>query len=262
MARFEFMNTPSPAAEAAGVRYGDKGTHTSRTMMLAELRDLLSALPFSSTREDYAHAIIEENMLGKQTTATRKLTNQRLGELYGLSLTVPLFRVLRRTWDSDEQGRPLTAILCALARDPLLRATAPAVLSLSIGGELQRSSMTSAIQATTGNRLNDSILDKVARNAGSSWSQSGHLDGRVRKIRQEVRPTPGPVAYALWLGSLYGFAGEDLLRTPWARVLDKSPNQLLDVALRAKQLSLINASAGGGVVEIEVAPLDSTKGLF
>ena len=256
------METPNPDAQVAGVRYGDKGTHTSRTMMLAELSELLSALPATSTREDYADAIIEENILGKQTASTRKLTNQRLSELYGLSLTVPLFRVLRRMWDIDPASHPLTALLCALARDPLLRATAPAVLSLAIGGELVRSAMTSAIRAATGDRLNDSILDKVARNAGSSWSQSGHLEGRVRKIRQEVRPSPGSVAYALWLGSLYGFAGEDLLKTPWARVLDQSPSQLLDLALRAKQLGLINASAGGGVIEIDVSPLNTTQGLF
>ena len=45
-----------------------------------------------------------------------------------------------------------------------------------------------------GSRLNDAILDKVARNAGSSWSQSGHLQGRVRKIRLRVDPTVGPAA--------------------------------------------------------------------
>ena len=69
------METPNPDPQVAGVRYGDKGTHTSRTMMLAELSELLSALPATSTREDYADAIIEENILGKQTASTRKLTN-------------------------------------------------------------------------------------------------------------------------------------------------------------------------------------------
>ena len=93
MARFDHINTPNPAARAAGFRFGDKGTQTSRTMMLAELTELLEALPTTANREDYASAIIADNILGKQTTATRRLTNQRLGELYGLSLTVPLFRV-------------------------------------------------------------------------------------------------------------------------------------------------------------------------
>lgn len=262
MQNFQHIDTPETEFEVAGFRFGDKGTHTSRTMMLVELTDLLAVLPATATREDYAEAIIEDNVLGKQTASTRRLTNQRLGELHGLSQSIPIFRILRRLWDIDEQGRPLIALLCALARDPLLRASAQAVLPMPVGGELTRSSMTSAIRAATGNRLNESILDKVARNAGSSWSQSGHLQGRVRKIRQEVRPTPGSVAFVLWLGSVNGFAGEDLLRTWWARVLDQSPAALLDLALRAKQLGLINASAGGGVVEIDVSPLNSTRGLF
>ena len=82
----------------AGFRFGDKGTHTSRTMMLAELTELLDALPETAPRQAYAEAIIEDNLLGKQTAATRKLTNQRLGELYGLTPTLPLFAVLRRAW--------------------------------------------------------------------------------------------------------------------------------------------------------------------
>ena len=262
MQNFQHISMPETELELAGFRFGEKGTHTSRTMMLVELTDLLAALPATATRENYAEAIVEDNVLGKQTASTRRLSNQRLGELYGLSQSVPVFRVLRRLWDIDEQGRPLIALLCALARDPLLRASAQAVLPMPVGGELTRSSMTTAIRAATGNRFNEAILDKVARNAGSSWSQSGHLQGRVRKIRQEVRPTPGPVAFALWLGSVNGFAGEDLLRTWWARVLDQSPVELLDLALRAKQLGLIKASAGGGVVEIDVSPLNSMRGLF
>lgn len=262
MQNVQQIDMPEIELELAGFRFGDKGTHTSRTMMLAELTELLAVLPATATREDYAEAIIEDNVLGKQTASTRRLSNQRLGELYGLSQSIPIFRVLRRLWDTDEQGRPLIALLCALARDPLLRASAQAVLPMPVGGELTRSSISSAIRSATGDRLNESILDKVARNASSSWAQSGHLLGRVRKIRQEVRPTPAPVAFALWLGSLNGFAGEDLLRTWWARVLDQSPMELLDLALRAKQLGLINASAGGGVVEIDVSPLNSTRGLF
>lgn len=259
MTNFAHYNAPNAAAEKAGLRFGDKGTHTSRTMMLAELEELLAALPLDASREDYASAIIEGNVLGKQTTSTRRLTNQRMGELYGLSLTLPIFRVLRRLWEIDEPGRPLMALLCALARDPLLRATAPAVLTLPLGGELSRLAMSTAIRAATGSRLNESVLDKVARNAASSWSQSGHLIGRVRKIRQEVKPTPGSAVMVAWIGSQFGLAGEDLLRTPWAHVLDQSPVELLDLILRAKQFGLINASAGGGVVEIDTSPLDDVR---
>lgn len=248
----------SPETLRAGLRFGDKGTHTSRTMMLAELRDLLGALPADADRAGYAASVIEDNVLGKATEATRRLTNQRLGELYGLDPRLPVFRALRRVWALDEEGRPLCALLCALARDPLLRSTADHILGLGEGSELMRTSFVDAIRSGVGKRLNDSILDKVARNAASSWTQSGHLQGRVRKVRRRVTPTPGPVALALWLGSIEGLAGEPLLASRWARALDRSPRELEPLVLRAKQLGLINASIGGGTTVIDASGLAAT----
>lgn len=241
----------------AGFRFGDKGTHTSRTIMLRELTDLLAAVPSDGDRSVYASAIIEENVLGKQTMATRRLTNQRLGELYGLVRRLPLFRALRRLWEIDETGRPLLAMLCALARDPLLRSTSGLVLNLPVGAELVRTDFLNVIRDAVGSRLNDSSQDKVARNAGSSWTQSGHLEGRVRKVRRRVVPTPGSVAFALWMGSLEGLAGEQLLGCRWTRVLDRAAGELVDFTLQAKQLGLISARIGGGVVEIDTSRLVS-----
>lgn len=249
----------TPRTTRAGLRFGDRGTHTSRTMMLAELTALLDAQPPESTRADYLQAIVDDNILGKNTEATRKLTGQRLAELYGLDPSVPIFRALLRVWRIDESGRPVVALLCALARDPLLRSTAPTVLGLDEGEELVRSHLLDALRTLTGDRLNDSILDKVARNAGSSWSQSGHLEGRVRKIRQRVSATPGPLAFALWLGSLEELAGEQLLDTRWTSVFDQSPRALEPVVLRAKQLGLVNANIGGGTVEIDPGGLDALQ---
>jgi hypothetical protein len=224
--------------------------------MLADLTDLLAAVDQGADRDAYAKAIVDENVLGKPTIATRRLTYQRLRELYGLDPRLPLFRVLRRLWAVDETGRPLLAILCALARDPLLRATAPTVLALPVGAELVRALFLGVIRETVGLRLNDAVLDKVARNAASSWLQSGHLEGRVRKVRRQVVPTPGSAALAIWLGALEGLAGRALLESHWARVLDRTGDELLALALQAKQRGLIHARAGGGVVEIDASRLD------
>jgi len=47
----------SPDGREAGLRFGERGTHTSRTMMLAELSELLRVTPVDSTRQDYLDAI-------------------------------------------------------------------------------------------------------------------------------------------------------------------------------------------------------------
>ena len=233
-----------------GFRSGDKGTHTSRTIMLDELSTLLESLPAEAGRADYLAAIIEDNALGKQTAATRKLTAQRLSELYVLDPNVALFRVLRRFWQDDAAGRPVLALLCSLARDPLLRATAEPILAMTSGEELSRQKITDAIRAAAGDRLNDATLDKVVRNVSSSWAQSGHLQGRVRKFRQLVRPTPLATAYALMLGYLEGLRGGRLFETNWTRVLDASPAELRNVATEAKRLSGLDLKAAGDVIEV------------
>jgi hypothetical protein len=130
------------------------------------------------------------------------------------------------------------------------------VLELTDGAELVRAPFLAAIRDAVGERLNDAVLDKVARNAASSWAQAGHLAGRVRKIRRRVSPTPGSLAFALWLGSVEGLAGEPLLETRWTRVLDRTGRELLPLALEARQLGLIHARAGAGVVEIDASRLD------
>ncbi len=254
----QHVSAPDVEARAAraGLRFGDRSVHTSRTVMLAELGELFAAVSPEAARADYAAAIIDENVLGKATIATRRWTNQRLGELYALDPRVPILRVLRRVWSVDIPGRPLLVMLCALARDPLLRSTAPAVLALPAGAELVRSRFLDEIRKVVGARLNESVLDKVARNAASSWAQAGHLRGRMRKIRMRVTPTPGSLALAFWLGAVEGLGGQALLDCDWTRVLDGAGQDLLPVAFEARQLGLIHARAGGGVVEIDTGRLD------
>lgn len=225
-------------------------------MMLAELRTLLAALPVDSTRADYAYAVIQSNCLGKSTAATRRLTNQRLGELYALDPSVPLFRVLRHLWHIDEQGRPLIALLAILARDPLFLATVESVISIPEGVEFQRSHMRHALRAIVGERLNDATLEKVLRNAASSWSQSGHLTGRTFKIRKLVQPTAAALAYALYLANAAGFHGEGLLANGWVQTLDCSVIRARELAMEAKRMGLIDLRIGGDVVEINLTRLD------
>jgi hypothetical protein len=61
---------PSPTAERAGFRFGAKGTHSSRTLMLAELEALIAAVPSTGDRAAYTYAIVDANCLGKPTTST------------------------------------------------------------------------------------------------------------------------------------------------------------------------------------------------
>ncbi len=229
-------------------------------MMFDELAAVLAAAPEAVSRQDYATAIVEGNCLGKATTATRRLTNQRLGELYGLDPRIPLFRVLRRLWSVDAPGRPMLALQCALARDPLLAATVSPVLALAAGSDLQRDAIRVALKDAVDERLSEATLDKVIRNVASSWEQAGHLVGRTFKKRALVRATAGSVAFGLYLGHAVGFRGAPLFATGWLLLLDCTPAGVRDLALEAKRIGLIDLRIAGDVVDLALDRLDPAEG--
>ncbi len=96
--------------------------------MLSDLASVLETTPSDASLAESRAAITEENVLAKKTASNRRLTAQRLSEIYGLDAAVHLFRHLRFFWELDDEGRPLLACRCANARDPLSRMTASHVL--------------------------------------------------------------------------------------------------------------------------------------
>ena len=223
--------------------------------MLNELQSLLEAIPGERDRLDYGHAVLEDNCLSKQTLSTRILSLQRLRELYSLDPNVPLFRIMRDLWEVNKESRPQLALLLALARDPLLRLSAAPVLNTAIGKEFTRQHMTDTLAEGTGGRFNDSTLDKIVRNASSSWTQSGHLQGRVRKFRQMVRATPISAVYAFLLGFLQGIRGPYLFNCAWIKMLDLDELEARERADDAKRLGLLDIKQSGSLIDISFPQL-------
>jgi hypothetical protein len=224
-------------------------------MMLAELRDLLDAVPIDAAKTVYRGAIMDENVLGKRTIATRRESYERLGWFYALDPKVALFRILRFFWERDKEGRPVLAFLCASARDPLLRMTANTVLQTPLGETLSNTAMEEAIALGAPGRFNAATQVKIARNAAASWSHAGYLRGRQKKLRVRPTITPATVAYALVLGYLAGASGQMLLTTLWVRLLDTPKEQLMSLAAAASARGWIAYRQSGQVIEIRFPDL-------
>jgi hypothetical protein len=236
------------------------GTHGSRTMMLAELRLLLAARPESASLEDYRQAILEDNVLLKKTLATRRESLRRLRELYALNRRVLLFRALRDLWEGDAEAQPLLALLCACARDPILRATADMILAAPPGEQVTPYMISRAAEGGFPGRWNAMTLAKIGRNAASSWQQSGHLTGRLTKVRAKAGSRPAAAAYALFLGYLCGERGEALFDTLWARLLDAPVHSIHDEAFTASQQGWLEYRHTGMVTEISFRHLLRAEG--
>ena len=242
------------AIPASATHYGfiadGLGAHSSRTIMLAELRLLLATCAPNTDYEGYVEAILVDNVLLKRTDATRRESVRRLRELYGLANEVVVFRALKDLWLDEPDAQPMLALLCALARDPVLRATAPLVLEATTGEVVTPSSISSAVAKSFPAKLNATTLANIGRNAASSWTQSGHLHGRTNKVRVAARSHPASTTYALFLGYLCGGRGEALFQTAWSRMLDTSLESLHEQAFSASQRGWLEYRHAGAVTEV------------
>lgn len=241
---------PSTVLEEFGFKFTSGGAHISRTMMLSELEAVLTNVRQGSGTADYREAILDRNILGKTTDSTRQKSLRHLRELYALDETVPIFGLLRRLYATDAASLNLLAVLVAWARDPLLRATTHAVMGASENEQVEVVSLARALEVTFPSQYSELNRKKIARNAASSWTQSGHLAGRVKKIRRQVKPTTVAVTMALFLGHLAGYHGAVVFSNPWCQLLDLNPDRARALGLEAHRAGLLNLRALGDVVEL------------
>jgi hypothetical protein len=233
-----------------GFRLKQGGAHGSKTMMLREARLLFASSRPKAPFAELKRLVLEENVVLKDTLSNREEVFSRLVGLYGLRAELRLYRALRSLWDVAEREQPLLALLCALARDPLLRATAPVIFEQPEGGTVTPSMLQSAIEIAFPEHYSVKMSAGISRNAMSTWMQAGHLAGHRHKIRSLAAAGPASAAYALLLGYLCGSRGTLLLETAWARVLDLPPGGIDSLAVGASQRSWIDYRRLGNVADI------------
>jgi hypothetical protein len=233
------------------------GANSSHTILLPALSRVLGTVDRRADAQAYERAVVEENVLGKGTTASRRRTLRYLKELYVLRPDSILFRALRDLWTDDRAGQPLLAGLCALARDPLFRASSRAIFDADPGDIVTSTNLAAAVDAAFPDRYSEATLAKIGRNTFSSWEQSGHLKSaaRTQKLRDRATCTPATVSYALLIGHLEGVAGAALFETFWTMALDWPRSHVTDLASSASQRMLIDFRQSGGITEVGFSEL-------
>lgn len=239
-------------AVSAGLRLAGGGGHQSKTMMLVELGLFLDAARAHGP-EAARRWVFEENLLGKTSDAARRSTLANLNKLYALNQLPPITRAMARLWEVDAPGRPLLALLGALARDPLLRDSWPPVMRAQPGDQLRWPALGEAISRAHPDRFSAAMLKSLSQNCASTWTQSGHLAGKLNKTRQRAAPTPESAAFAVMLARLAGFGGPALVDSPWLQVLDVPREERLSLLRRAQGRGLVRMREAGAVLEIEPA---------
>ncbi len=242
------------------------GPSTSQTIMVSSLQRLLAELPADAPPNAYRAAVVDKNVLAKATASGREWAFRQLRRFYALDPRSLLFRSLRDLWEHDPDGQRLIALLCALARDPVLRASAPVIVGSDPGETIKTSDFERTIEDKFPGAYKENTRRTAAQNVASSWDQTGHLHQEKpgSKVRIRVHPTPAATAYALILGYLQGARGQALFETLWAHVLDQPVSRLIDLAATASQAGMLELRHAGGVVEVTfhelLRPFDGGQG--
>ena len=233
-----------------GFKFGRNGAHSARTMMLAEITELFHGRGVEATLAQYQEDIERFNVLHKPTEKARKLTWRHLIDLYGMDITIPLFRTFRSLWERDESARPMLACQMALARDPLLQLSQDKILSLAPGQWLPREEMEQALDEHCPDRYSKAMLKSLAQNVNGTWTHAGFLKGRTKKHRAEPVVRPVNVVFALFLAYLQGATGNRLFTSKWTLLLSSRQERLLELARQASYSGMINFKHSSEVVEV------------
>ena len=243
-------DAPNPKLEALGFRFGTNGPHAARTMMLGDLMQLFGLVPPDAERAAYIQAVVTENVLAKPTQKARELSARHLTALYGLDLGNPIFRALRRLWSLNEQAQPTLALLVALARDPLLRLSAPWMAEQPVGSRVERTAAEQLLERACAGRFSPRSRVSFAQNINGTWTSAGFLSGRTRKVRVQPELHPETAVLASFLAHLEGLSGSRLLRSDWLMLFahdEATVERALTAAAHRGQLVFMNA---GGVKEL------------
>lgn len=204
----------------------------------------------SPTKDDFAQAIIEDNCLSKPSGRTRQLTFRHLAELYALDSSVPIFRVMLSLWKKEAESRPLLALLCAYPRDAILRKSFEWIAQIPYGAEVSRESIEGKLMDAYPDRFSPASIKSIAQNLNGTWTKTGHLLGKRRKIRQRVTPTTAATVFALYLGHISGLRGESLFSSEYCKLLDAPSATLMDKAEAASRRGWLTMKRLGNVVEV------------
>jgi hypothetical protein len=123
-------------------------------------------------------------------------------------------------------------------------------MEASEGQRVSTASLAQVLETTFPNHYSELNRNKVARNAASSWTQSGHLTGHAKKTRQRIKPTAVAVTMAFFLGTIAGYHGAAVFSNPWCALLDLTADRARAMGQEAHRAGLLNLRAVGEVVEL------------
>jgi len=103
--------------------------------------------------------------------------------------------------------------------------------------------------------FSDAMKKSLAQNVNTTWTNCGHLEGRVKKTRILPQARMGAVCYAMFAGWLRGLRGEFLLNSTFSALANVSPTAVASWLHQGASRGWLRLRSGGGVTDIDFSPL-------
>jgi len=245
----------APMIESLGFSTKLTGGHMARSMMFNELTQLTREVPVAADREQYRVSIVEDNILDKPTQSSREKSYRHLVELYGLDRSALMFHVLRVFAVESPDALPLIALILAFGRDPQLRHSFKLVASTRISEHVSRQAMEEHLEYGFPGRFSEAMKKSLAQNVNTTWSASGHLEGRSVKLRRFPNGHMLSTVYGVMAGYLLGQRGDELLSGVFMRLASVEHAQVLSHLSSASAAGWLRFRHGGGITEIDFDPV-------
>ena len=223
--------------------------------MLDELTSLLKGTRLEASIERIKQTIVEENILGKPTASSRKMAFGHLRRAYALDMDKALWRVLRRFYEQEPQALNLMGLVLVYSRDLQLRKSFELVTGMNVGEALPPTQMVEHLEAAFPGMYSAVVMKATAKNVNSTWVKTGHLTGRVHKVRSHPKPHWLATTYAMFTGYLAGVRGQMLLDSVYARLVGVDPMTAAEHLSIASAHGLLRFRNAGGVVETDFSAL-------
>lgn len=252
--RVEFVRDKTKAKKF-GFRDVTGSILTSQTILTNNARTLIEDIGTRIDcwdRKNVANSILSKNIFCKRTESSRSGGLRDMIAIYGFDSPPPVTKALLSLWRAT-RDRSLLLGQLAIARDPILRVTAPVILDMQPGEASGFRTMMTYLESQYPRRFSSGTLRAVGERCISSWAQMGHLrQGRVRE-RVPVVAESAHAAFASLLAICCGFSGRSILESGWFQMLDLSPEQAMSLLRRAEAEGQIDLHVAGHVFEIGLA---------
>lgn len=224
-----------------------KTIHTSRTIMSAELTEVLN---YPKNGSDYME-VMEGNVFNKRTESSRKKTIRYLTQLYGFEKSDIRFTALEDYWQrTDEEDKALLSFLYAVSKDYLLKESVTLVKAVPINEKAHIEGFENNIKHNHPDQFSPKTLRSVAQNIASSWKQAGYIEGKVRNLRVKRSPSYLLVSFAFLMAYIDGARGEYMSDHSSVKALDVSKEELHQLIKAAADRDLVRYNKSGATMVI------------